>query len=483
MENTNSVQTLTSESTVGTRSNSTEEALGFNEQSAMIGAFSTPNGLQQYVRYSRNGQKCSGVLSWERNLNNVERYDVYFYTARHCFEKSNPIHGATWDFDLKSHKTPLIGLGQALGFNGLNLVALPIRSDYIETLALDGSQGGSNFLNPTITKDAVSYRDVVRLYQYSHGSAGAMIGLCNSQDLYRSGKKGTLGYPKANLKKPNGVVVTASESIDPKLQSASAGLNGVSLQTKMNQWLGSNKVSIDPDIVKLADTTTQPGESGSPVFERFVTTSNGTEDIWFEANHDTKAYRFTCLDGILTREITKLGKLGETYYSVLSKYGHSRRWVRVWSLDGKLQKPERSLDTWDSARTASSIRLQLAAPAPKTASAPKNALSGFVMGSTVIPKKSEINLPKTTPTPQVASVVRKTVKLSLVVIGSWDEVIETSEAVIVNNDYTVDCRNLVGRSAARHSYGEFECLADGKPTGLQYIQPAARPQEWADYRD
>lgn len=340
MENTNSVQTLTSESTVGTRSNSTEEALGFNDKSAMITAENIPQGLQQYVRFTRNGQKCSGVLSGEYRHRDVMdtgpvKYDVYLYTARHCFEKANPISGATWDFDVKSHNSPLIGSSQALGFNGVNPVTLPIHSDYIERLELPVAGSGW-----WLDSYKATYRDVVRLYQYSE-SRGQMLGLCNNE--VRSGKRVTLGYPNPKLKTPNGVVVTISETIDPNLVSLSAGLNGVSLQSKMNQWLGTNKVSIDPDIVKLADTTTLPGESGSPVFDGKVTT--------------TRALGLTCIDGILTREITKLGKPSETYYTVLSKSASFRKWERVWSLGGKSQKPERNLVTWDPARTASSIRL------------------------------------------------------------------------------------------------------------------------------
>jgi hypothetical protein len=298
MENTNSVQTLTSESTVGTRSNSTDEQLGFNSTSLVLTkANSKGDGIDQYVRFSRGKNKCSGVLSWEGNKNN----DVYLYTARHCFEKAHPVSGVQWDFDVKSNSKPLIDTASGFDSN-LNVKSLNLRSDNIEALSLDDNLGGG-----------AKATDVVRLFQYSGGNNFKQI--CDTGNVVRSGFRGSFGYPDPEKYRDNiGVVKTVAE------------VRFDVLLDKLSRWIPNSKLSLSSHLVKLADSITMPGESGSPVFQagKLVKTYN----------LDPRSYQFDCIDGIMTREITRMSGISETFYNVMSFSNGARKWSRIWATGG-----------------------------------------------------------------------------------------------------------------------------------------------------
>lgn len=305
-----------------TKPNASEDTLGFNRGSQFLNSSNSKEhrGLSQYVRFTRGEHKCSGVLSWEWEAPN----DVYLYTARHCFEKSDPVRGVQWDFDLASNSKPLID--SALIFDTGVGRPVNLRSDNIEALSLN-----SQFVPSGFGKNRASGAeptDVVRIYQYSKAKSNAQVfdgdgklvleKICDSGGLVRSGYRGTFGYPDPSRRgaSSNGVVKTVSRvAFD-------------SLRTKLSEWLPGSKLQISSHLFKLANSTTLPGESGSPVF---VATKRWTAGDY---SVNKTYFVFNCIDGIMTREITRLGQMGESYYNVMSFSGTSRSWSKVWRQKG-----------------------------------------------------------------------------------------------------------------------------------------------------
>lgn len=140
--------------------------------------------------------------------------------------------------------------------------------------------------------------------------------ICDSGGVVRSGYRGTFGYPDPSVSgaSSNGVVATVSN------------VEFDELRTKLSNWLPSSNLQISSHLFKLANSTTLPGESGSPVFIATKGWTGGAVNRTF--------YGFDCIDGIMTREITRLGRMGESYYNVMSFSGTSRSWSKVWSQKG-----------------------------------------------------------------------------------------------------------------------------------------------------
>lgn len=398
-----------SDSTLPTAS---EDTLGFNANSKHVNALNGKGvALGQYVRFTRGQHKCSGVLSWEWEAPN----DVYLYTARHCFEKSDPVRGVQWDFDAVSHSNPLID--SAVKFDSGIGRPVNLRSDNIETLSLN-----SQFVSSGFGKNRASGAeptDVVRIYQYSSAKSNAqvldgqgklvMAKICDSGGLVRSGYRGTFGYPDPSSlgASSNGVVETI------------ANVEFDVLRTKLSNWLPGSKLQISSHLVKLANSTTLPGESGSPVFVATKSWNNGPVQRTF--------FGFDCIDGIMTREITRLGQLGESYYNVMSFSGTSRSWTKVWSRKG-------------FAKTVPS-----GSTAPFTVQPPKAS-----------PMQTQNSVPEHVQRLPGAGEVA----LSLIDLSSGQPI--SSVIVSDKSDIQSECDTLVKSSYAAQSSDDFECFANGK---------------------
>lgn len=195
-ENDNSLVSEIRTPKESTKPNASEDTLGFNGGSQFLNSSNSKErrGLSQYVRFTRGEHKCSGVLSWEWEAPN----DVYLYTARHCFEKSDPVRGVQWDFDLASNSKPLID--SALIFDTGVGRPVNLRSDNIEALSLNSQVVPSGFGKNRAS--GAEPTDVVRIYQYSNSKSNAQVldghgkvvleKICDSGGVVRSGYRGTL---------------------------------------------------------------------------------------------------------------------------------------------------------------------------------------------------------------------------------------------------------------------------------------------------
>ena len=379
IENENVAQSNNLSRKEGTLSNSGVESLGFNQQSSILTRSDAgKDGIDQYVRFKHGNNNCSGVLSWEWESPN----DVYLYTARHCFEKSNPITGVQWDFDVKSNTKQLIDAASGFDSN-MNIKSVQLRSDNIEALNLEEKAFGRT--RPT---------DVVRLYQYSSKSHN-LIKICNSGNIVRAGYRGSFGYPDPRLRSPNGVVKSVAE-VEYEV-----------LLSKLSKWLPKSRLDLSSHLVKLANSTTMPGESGSPVF---VATEN---KIVFN-NLDPKMFSFNCIDGIMSREITRIGMPSETYYNVMSFGTTSRTWSKVWAKGGVFPKTEQKVSQVPATTTNRLDRM---------------------------PASNEV-------------------ALSLQDVTSGEDII--TEIVSIKSRYQDDCDKLVLKTYAKNSSNEFKCFANGK---------------------
>lgn len=409
-ENDNLVVTEMRTPKDSTKPNASEDTLGFNYNSTILYA---SNGAQrrtlsQYVRFTRGQNKCSGVLSWESAAPN----DVYLYTARHCFEKSDPVRGVQWDFGAASNSKPLID--SALIFD--NGVGRPfsLRSDNIEALSLNSQFVPSGFdKNSSVGAEPT---DVVRIYQYSSANSNeqGMEKICDAGGLVRSGYRGTYGYPDpSSLGARAGGVVETVSNVEFDV-----------LRTKLSNWLSGSKLQVSSHLFKLANSTTLPGESGSPVFVANKVVSGGTY-----TRIETR-YRFGCVDGVMTREITRLGRIGESYYNVMSFSGTSRSWSKVWSQKGFAKTtPKQSL-------VYSSVQSPIASPMET----PDAVLVYDHVQRT--PGAGEL-------------------ALSLIDLDSAGQPIK-SAVVSDKSDIQAECDNLVRSSYAKQSSNAFECFANGK---------------------
>lgn len=390
-------ENLSSKVSVGT--DSAEESLQFNNSSRKATnqtPFFNPPGrelLNQYVRFKRGQNNCSGVLSYEWESPN----DIYLYTARHCFEKSDPVRGAQWDFDVVSNSKPLIDSASTFD-NGVKR-AFSVRSDNIEALSLNSQYIPSGF-GKNRSQNA-EQTDVVRIYQYSTPNYGKFEKICDSGSLVRAGFRGTLGYPDPSDKtsSPDGLVATVSQ------------VEYDVLLTRLLKWLPGSNLQISSHLVKLSNSITLPGESGSPIFVATL------------ADVRTNKYYFGCVDGLMTREITRLGQLGESYYNVMSFSGTSRSWTKVWSQKG-------------FAKATQSTNVS----------------------------------PMTSPSSGSSSVQRlpggNEVSLSLLDESSGEQIAAT--ILPFQSDYVMECDKLVRSSYAKQSSNDFRCYAN--TTSVNYYE-------------
>jgi hypothetical protein len=388
-ENESTVQTGQVAAKGASPSDSTDESLGFNRMSAIVqSSASGLDGVDQYVRFTRGKNKCSGVLSWEWEAPN----DIYLYTARHCFEISTPVGGVQWDFDVKSQTKPLIDSAHRYNMK-MELAPFTIRSDNLEALSLNEQTIASGFGKNRSENSKPT--DVVRLYQYTVKGHNSFRKICDSGSIVRAGYRGSFGYPDPKLNKPNGVVKTVS------------AVEFEALVAKLSKWLPGTKLNLSSQLVKLAETTTMPGESGSPVFVAAKT--DFVEDL------NPNRFRFECIDGIMTREITRLGRPSETYYNVMSFSGTSRSWSPI-----RGSRPTNHQKVNVATTPDAPIRVERTPNADEVALSLIDVTTGADIISEIVPLQS-----------------------------AYDKA------------YERDCDALVRKTYARKSSNEFECFANG----------------------
>jgi len=260
--------------------------------------------LNSYVRFKRpNGVECSGVLAHEPTSANSTAsgaVDVYLYTALHCFEESDPFGNpktvnTTISNGYRYDQATATGLSTSSGSTGVvanaGNVGIPPQSPEIKTTV-------TTPLKYTPKSDPramhVMYNngkksDVVRIWQgriAASSAASRVLPICSSKPSEGSRVQvfgfGTDLDHKYNYSVSSTSLSGAVVSFGVQAQAGRADFAFKQIGMAMGQYqtepsrslserLGAlftnpEQLNISPYIMRIGGTSSQPGESGSPVF-------------------------------------------------------------------------------------------------------------------------------------------------------------------------------------------------------------------------
>lgn len=346
-----------------------ENALGIgNEGSANLGnlyyAYAGPNisregdeqALRSYVRYRRGSAiECSGVLAYEPNSSAepTGSVDVYLYTALHCFEESDPFgRPKSINKNITDAYRYKLGVAEGTAPSEIGITSRQTIS-YTENIVLRSD-------DISVMTNSGHRSDVARVWQARVPVSqlkGAILPVCAEKPSEGS-RVQTFGFGKdvdyKNLNLSSSITTSSGSKVSFGVASQagvapfSAKQVGMAVSAFVNEpsralaerlgilLANPSQLGISPYIMRMGGTSSQPGESGSPVFSVEVKTEQETCPSGMnlclpsqrlsvkmsesEINNANNIKRWNCVAGVLSREVAQrpTGSTSlewDTYYS------------------------------------------------------------------------------------------------------------------------------------------------------------------------
>ncbi len=351
-ENRNSKQ-VTLEN-MSSRSANEPESLGVDGKFASVAlrvSPMTPQELQSkeidsYIRFKQaNGVECSGVVSYEPTSNGSGMVDVFLYTALHCLQETNAL-------GVLKNSSPKISESFVYRMGGLGNGSVTLTTPN-KTVLVDDARVIH------VLHNGQDKADVARIWQFRAPLAevsAKLIPVCtNRLSDSKSEEVAALGFyiEKGNqfelIPSPSSWHKIADEFQHKLISSVIAEVNPKTemLNSRLKQFFGAGtKVGVSPYLLKLGATSSQPGESGSPVYSVSTVLQNSLQFsssiLKTDGINQEKFKRvgtYNCLTGILARELAQRAQnapagapalVYDTYFSPF-RDASDRRWV---SFDG-----------------------------------------------------------------------------------------------------------------------------------------------------
>lgn len=317
--------------------------------------------IGSYVRFKRpNGVECSGVLAYEPTSENVPssgHVDVYLYTALHCFEETDPFgNPKSADTNISSAYRYKTATATSSGVNAATATAT--SNPVLSNLAAAAQQFSNSIMvtaadNTALLADKRVVHvlsnngiksDIARVWQLRAPVSEVnkkILPVCASKPGEGS-RIQTFGFGTDvdyKLNYSNSVTSSSGSSlsfgVSARVGKAEFEVKqvGMALGQYLNEpsralterlgllFANVSQLNISPYIMRMGGTSSQPGESGSPVFSvrmnpgKFSCPAGGTfclpnQKITIPFNEDELSQprniaEWNCLAGVLSREVAQ----------------------------------------------------------------------------------------------------------------------------------------------------------------------------------
>jgi len=332
------------------------DSLGVGGKNASVSSVQSPMSvsdlqkkeIDSYIRFKQsNGVECSGVISYEPQIGTSSGLvDVYLYTALHCLQETNAL-------GYLKNASPKISESFAYRVGGLHGNGTISLTSPHQTTLLDDSRLIHVMYN------GQEQADVVRIWQFrapvtevlkkAFPVCSARLSESKTEDVAALGFYVEKGDQFALLPSMHAWHLRSDQFQHKLISSVIAEINPSTemLSSRLRQFFGAgSKVGVSPYLLKLGATSSQPGESGSPVYSVVTSVKDHLPIFSQEVNADglklekmKQVSSYNCITGILARELAQRAQnstasapalVYDTYFSPF-RDASDRRWM---SYDG-----------------------------------------------------------------------------------------------------------------------------------------------------